>query len=135
MNDRTCILCDEGGSPLIVDLRLGQPDEEGWLPFQINLRQGETSIAACREQIREVDLAALADGLRSTAHSGERLSWVPTQPSFLVWAYQHPSGIVNVTIMVDDGVASGSPSTDTGLAFVVALSAATIDEFAACLIG
>ncbi len=119
----------------MLEFSFDQANGEGWIPFQLAFQRGDTTIASCREEILKDDLEQLAERLRATAQNGERTAWVPTEPSFLVWAYKHPGGSVDITMMIDDGVVSGEGTTDTGLALVINVSPETLIDFSNSLIG
>lgn len=135
MPERSSILNDEAGSVLKVEFAFGGSDEEGWIPFELKFQRGDKTISSLQEEILKSDLQNLARNLQATAQNGDRTNWIPTEPSFLVWAYKHPGGSVDVTFMIDDGLVYGGGTTDTGLALVLNVSPETLIDFSTSLTG
>lgn len=137
MSHRTCRLEDEGGAAIAVEIELGDADGEGWMACEVKLLKDGSAVAACKSDLRDVDLTNLVQGLRSTmdeAHRG-RLRWAPAEPSLLAWAEAFDSGAVEVIVMVDSGVADGSASTDSGVAVVMTVAPSALGAFCRELAG
>ncbi|HET9061061.1 MAG TPA: hypothetical protein VFN61_14170 [Acidimicrobiales bacterium] len=137
MSQRTCRLEDEGGAGIAVEIVLGDADSEGWMGCEVHLVKDGVDVAACKSDLRQVDLANLVDGLRSTMDEAQRrrLRWAPAEPSFLAWAEAFNSGAIEVIFMVDSGLADGGASTDSGVAVVVTVAPDALVTFCRELAG